>query len=127
MALCRLERLNGDDLTRFTQLAKDEMAVDINCTNDAKDGLSTPLMLLCRCNPSDSLYDCVEILLQNRPDIHVNQTNNYGSNALMLLCAHSKSDKIVEVAQLLIDKGVDLKQADVSRRNALICTVAFCH
>ncbi len=85
LALCHLERLNGDDLTRFTQLAKNEMAVDINCTNDAKDGLSTPLMLLCRYNQSESLARCIETFVWERPDIHVNQTDEDGNNALMYL------------------------------------------
>ena len=125
MALCCLERLNGDDLTRFNQLAKNEMVIDINCTNDAKDGLSTPFLLLCRYNQSDSLAQCIEILLQQRPDIHVNQTDKDGNNSLMYLCEYSKSDKIVEVAQLLILNGIDVNHTDRWRSNALVWLCAL--
>jgi ankyrin repeat protein len=105
-------------LTRFIQLATDKDALDINCT-DAKDGASTPLILLFLYNHSDSLDHCVEIILQ-RPDLEVNKTDKYGLNALMSLCQHSKSTKIVEIVKLLIEKGANVNQTNKYGMNVLM-------
>ena len=108
LRLCRLERLNDDDFSLFVQLVKDKDVVNINCTEAGYD--FTPLILLCRYNQSDRLYNCLEILLRERHDINVNQTDNLGMNALIHLCRCSFSDNIVNVAQLLITKGIDVKK-----------------
>ena len=120
LRLCHRDGLDKKELLRFTQLVKNEEAavLDVNCTDERG---RTTLMLLCRHNQSDSLYDCVEILLQ-RPDTDVNKTDEDGMNALMHLCRWSDSDKILEVAQLLIANGVNVKQTDKIGRSALdIC------
>jgi len=115
--LCGLKRLEGNNLTRFIQLVNDKGAVDVNCINDTGE---TPLMLLCERNQSDSLYNCVEILLRERPDIDINQTDEFGNNALIRLCYFSLSNKIMEMAELLIDNGIDLEQTNKYGRNALM-------
>ena len=118
LLLCRRKRLgDGDNLGLFTDLVTDEEAVGINCMD--KIGM-TPLMLLCCYNQSDSLYNYVEILLQQRHDIDLKQTDKEGMNALMHLCRDSISDKIVEVGQLLIDNDIDVNQVDKEGKNALM-------
>lgn len=118
LKLCSFKRLEDDNLIHFNQLVNDTEAVDVNCT-DAKEGSSTPLILLFLYNQSDSLDRCVESLLQ-RPDVDVNKTDKYGLNALMNLCQHSKSTKIVEIVKLLIDNGINVNQTNKYGMNALM-------
>jgi len=74
--------------------------LDINGI-DAKDGASTPLILLFMYNHSGNFDHCVEIIL------------------LMLLCAKSENDKIVEMAQLFIANVIYvIKQVNKQGRNA---------
>ena len=115
----RSEHFDDDELTGFIQLATDKEAVDVNCTH-AFDGSSTPLILLCVNNQSDSLDHCVKILLRQRPDIDVNQTDKDGLNDLMILCQWSKSVKIVQVAQMLISNGAYVIQTNKYGMNALM-------
>ena len=118
LQLCRRKRLgDGDNLRLFTDLVTGEEAVDVNCTDDRG---RNPLMLLCRYNQSDSLYNCIEILLQQRHDIDLKQTDKDGMNALMHLCRDSISDRIVQVAILLIDNDIDVNQVDKEGKNALM-------
>ena len=115
--MCECERLDEAQFVRFRQLVKDEEKVDVNCTDEFG---FTPLLLLCRNNHSDGLFDCVRLLLE-RFDIQINQKDKlFRQNALMLLCGWSKSGKILKVAQLLIEKGIDIHQTDKRGWNALM-------
>ena len=105
--MCRRERLDEAQFIRFRQLVEDEEEVDVNCTDDLFG--ETPLILLCRNNHSDGLFDCVHLIL-HRSDFNVNNTSKYGENALIWLCWFSKSSKILEVAKLVIANGIGINR-----------------
>ena len=95
----------------------DEM-VNPNCTDC--QGL-TPLLFLTWSNKSDSLLNCLQILLQ-RKDIDVNTRDKSGQwNAIMNVCRHYSGEKLPEIVILLLERGADV---DDENTNALIlvCT-----
>ena len=122
MALCRREKLFDDEIDMFIELAIHKV-IDVNHTNEYYG--NTPLISLCLYNQSNSLFDCIEILLQNST-ILVNQTNKDGVNALMALCANSRCDKMVDIIELLISKGADVNHVDTKYgRNALMFVLSY--
>ena len=118
--MCRCEKLDQTRFLLFRQLVEDKKEVNVSCTGKEKL-TETPLYLLCKNNKSDGLFDCVEFLLQQRPNIQINQTTEDGFNALLWLCHWSESAKILEVIQLLIAKGIDINQTNrLYGKNALM-------
>lgn len=80
LELCGYDELDESDLARLTELVTDT-TVNINCKDS--NGL-TPLLLLFWSNQSESLSECVEILLQ-REEINVKAKDNFGNDALTVM------------------------------------------
>ena len=75
-------------------------------------------MLVCIRNESQTLRECVNILLRNR-DVDVTVKTFNGNNALHLLCSNNNSPQMMQVAQLLIENGVDVNDTNNKGRTAL--------
>ena len=102
--MCTRRDLTSSCIQRLDELAKDK-EVDLNCTYD--ESKRTPLLLLCANNQSDSLCQCVELLLENH-SIDVNARDKNGSNALHLLCKHYRRTKLFYLAQLLVRRKISV-------------------
>ena len=75
-------------------------------------------MLVCIRKESQTLRECVNILLRNR-DVDVTVKTFNGNNALHLLCSNINSPQMMQVAQLLNENGVDVNGTDNKGRTAL--------
>ena len=114
LALCRRHTWDSAAISRLRQLTTSS-SVDVNCVN--RD-THTPLMLVCIRNESQTLRECVNILLRNR-DVDVTVKTFNGNNALHLLCSNNNSPQMMQVAQLLIENGVDVNDTNNKGRTAL--------
>ena len=81
MELCSFDNVTETGLARLSELVADK-TVDINC-RDPESNL-TPLLLLCWSNQSDSLSQCVQVLLE-RDEIDLKAKDNNNNDALAIL------------------------------------------
>ena len=111
-----------EEATRLRILALDKDC-NIKCTD--LNGYP-PLLVLCKNNQSDSLYQSLKALLK-RKDIDLVHTNDCGHrvSALTLLCRFYPLPDLIDCVRLLIRRGlsVDLKEKD--GRNALYLLCQF--
>lgn len=105
MKLCTYESLNESGIVRFRELAMDS-EVDVNCINNSNG--FTPLLLICSSNRSDSLFDCINILLE-RNAININVKDQGGWGALSFVCLFNGSNrKLPDIIRLLLDYGIEI-------------------
>ena len=123
MGFCSRKSLDQAALEHLQTLANDE-SVDINCTSPKTS--NSPLLLLCRFNQSQSLYQAIKILLK-RKDIDRQHKNKFGHNALSLVARYYSNEDIIDIIRLLVIKYpvsvTDVK--DKSKRNVLILLCQF--
>jgi ankyrin repeat protein len=92
-----------DYFQRFSELVMDK-AVNVNCLNE---NYQTPLLLLSRSNKSDTLIDCIRVLL-NRHCVNVNYQDPYNVNSLIAVCSSQNSQRLIEIVRLLLQRGIDI-------------------
>lgn len=95
-----------------------EENANINYTN--RKG-SSPFMLLCNNNESDSFLTCFNIFME-RDDLDVNIRNDQGLDAFLILCKYNSKVSNYTV-QKLIQRGADIHQktTDGFTSLALLC------
>ena len=120
MQLCNRPDLNEADLVRLRELALDP-EVDINYQDYQLN--STPLLLLCMANQSDSLYSALCTLLENEHIDLTVQTTHDNQNALTLLFRYYRKNNLIDCVKLLIKRKVPVDVETRDGRNAfmLLC------
>ena len=116
MKLCTYESLNEAGIVRFRDLTLDA-EVDVNCINNSNG--FTPLLLVCSSNRSDSLFDCVNSLLE-RNEININIKDQGGWGVLSFVCLFNGSNrKLPDIIRLLLDYGIEISTATSQGWSAL--------
>jgi len=89
--------------------------LNINCAKSS----STPILLLCRNNKSESLYPCLKSILA-REDVDLKMTTSQGNNALMLLSRYYPlSNPLIDCIRLLVNHGFDINEKNKDKKPAL--------
>ena len=106
--------LREEQLTRFMELVADR-ELNINCAKSS----STPILLLCRNNKSESLYSCLKSILA-REDVNLKLLYHDTDNALMLLSRYySLANPLIDCIRLLTNRGFDVNQKNKDSKTAL--------
>jgi len=106
--------LREEQLTRFMELVADR-ELNINCAKSS----STPILLLCRNNKSESLYPCLKSLLA-REDVDLKLLYHGNDNVLMLLSRYySLANPLIDCIRLLTNRGFDVNQKNKDSKTAL--------
>ena len=106
--------LSDEKVTRFVEILADT-EVNVNC----KRYSSTPILILCRSNPSESLYPCLKSILA-REDVDLKMTTSQGNNALMLLSRYyPMSNPLIDCIRLLVNHGFDINEKNKDKKPAL--------
>lgn len=97
--------LSKEQVARFVELVADR-ELNINC----KKSSSTPILLLCRNNQSESLYPCLKSILA-RDDVDLKCLYHDNDNALMLLSRYYPLPyPLFDCIRLLVNHGLDINQ-----------------
>ena len=105
--------LSDEQVTRFVEILADT-EVNVNC----KRYSSTPILILCRSNQSESLYPCLKSILA-REDVDLKMTSQ-GNNALMLLSRYYPlSNPLIDCIRLLVNHGFDINEKNKDKKPPL--------
>lgn len=122
MTLCRKKSLTEAGIVRIRQLVL-EAEVNVNCVSThSSDSASTPLLLLCYHNRSESLYKCLKYFLE-REHTDLQMTNSHGHSALTLLCRFYTHHDLIHHVRLLSSFGIDVA---IKERNGRIALNLLC-
>jgi ankyrin repeat protein len=108
--------LNEANIILFRQLALDA-DVDVNCINNSNG--FTPLLLVCSSNRSDSLFDCINSLLE-RNTINVNAKDQGGWGVVSFVCLFNGNNrKLPDIIKMLLENGIEMCTATTQGWSAL--------
>lgn len=113
MALCSRPHLDQASIDRFNALILDA-TVNLNCIEDGQ----TPLLMICKNNQSENLYEHVQSLLKTER-IDINAQGRDQSNTLATVCKYYGGKKLLEIVQLLLRQGIDASHTNSYGLNAL--------
>lgn len=95
---------------------------DVNLENMFTFGHNS-LTLVCRYNPTESLFDCVKMLIQQ--GVNVRSSDSSKRNALLLVCEFYSGEKMLELIKLLLKNGTDVFHENKQGDNALSLICRF--
>lgn len=112
--LSSLSSLSEKQVARFVDLVADK-DINVNCRRHS----STPILLLCRNNKSESLYPCLKSILA-RDDVDLKLLYHDSDNALMLLTRYCPLlNPLIDCIRLLVNRGLDINQKNKNNKTAL--------